>query len=381
MQVTKKIGADAGNDSLKLYLEEENYEGKKELEVMNVIAPGYKRRTLGTEKGHLSNLLDVTIQSEGKELGRYFVGGLAFKENREDLIEKSKKDKKAKSLDTIILIMTGCAYALYDPNNLEKTENVALGTLLPTEEYFYEDEDLVEIFEKNFKGKSYEVTFNSPAFNGAKITINIVDDEITPESAAGHLAVVYNAEGGFNEGMEKFKDETIIGIFIGSITTEISVFQNGEFLDKGFKGIPLGTSDPLDKILYDLGLLDIMSRHQLDFTIRNNKKLIANINGKTEDMTEKLKISKERRFNEFVKTLVNRINNRLAPSGINIELANRINMGGGGSITCFDSFKKEFNAGNTELVKNARFANALGALYSIVSKQNDKEAAADEVLG
>lgn len=81
MEDLKVIGSDVGNDALKLYLKEPTFDDKYKLEIMNVVSPGYKRRLLGQEKGQLVNLLDVTITKGKEELGRYFVGGLAYKGN------------------------------------------------------------------------------------------------------------------------------------------------------------------------------------------------------------------------------------------------------------------------------------------------------------
>ncbi len=372
MKLVKNVGADVGNDALKIYLGEANAEAKTKLEVMNVVAPGYKRRILGMEKGQLVNLLDVNVYEEEKDLGRYFVGGIAFKEGRGDLIEKSKRDKKAKSPDTIILLMTGIAYAMYDPNNPKKTENIALGTLLPTEEYW--DDELIKEFSQKLK-KNYRVKFNSTSFKGADITLNIVDHEIQPESAAGVLANVYDVDGNPRKGMENADKETHLGIFIGSITTEISIFENGEFNPKGFFGIELGTSDPLDRIIEDLGVN--MTRHQMDYIIRNNKQLVINEGGETVDKTEDLVASKERRFSFFVKQLVNDINKKLGKQGINTSLINKVDLGGGGSITVIDNLKKEIGLANVNLVEDPRFANALGALYSIIAKQDEQDAAGE----
>lgn len=376
MQSVKKIGADVGNDALKIYLDEPNFEEKRKIEVMNVVSPGYNRRLLGVEKGQLVNLLDVNIAADDADLGRYFVGGIAFKENRGDLIEKSKRDVKATNPDTIILLITGIAYALYDPLNLKKTENITLGTLLPTEEYW--DDELLKAFSDKLK-KSYTVKFNSTAFKGAEITINIVDHDIQPESAAGLLASIYDQQGNPKPGMENIEDEIHLGIFIGSITTEVAVIENGEFNARGFFGIELGTSDPLDKIIDDLGIE--MTRHHIDYIIRAKKPLIINSNGKNVDKSKELKQIKEQRFNFFVKQLVNKINKNLVKQGINTSLINQVNLGGGGAITVVDNFTKEFALANVNLVEDARFANALGALYSITSKQNESEVAADEVLG
>lgn len=369
MQTIKKVGADVGNDALKIYLDQENTEGKRKIEIMNVVAPGYNRRILGVEKGQLVNLLDVNVFEDTRDLGRYFVGGIAFKDNRGDLIEKSKRDIKAKSPDTIILLMTGLAYALYDPNNPQKVENIALGTLLPTEEFW--SDDLIKEFAEKLN-KSYKVKFNSPTFKGAEITLNIIDHDIQPESAAGLLTAIYDSEGKYKPKRENTENEIHLGIFIGSITTEVAVFENGEFNPRGFFGIDLGTSDPLDKIIEDMDV--DMTRHQMDYIIRSNKSLVVN----TKDKTNELQSAKEKRFDFFVKQLVNRVNKNLAKQGINTSLVTHVDLGGGGAITVLDSFKKEIDLGNVNIVDDARYANALGALYSITEKQS--EVAADEVL-
>lgn len=373
MEKVKSIGGDVGNDSIKIVLEEPNYEGKNQFEVMNIIAPGYNRRMLKMDVAHLSNLLDVNIYIDGEDQGRYFIGGLAVKENKGDFLEKTRQDTKATNKDTIYLLMSSIAYALYDPQNPVKVETIALGSLLPTEEYFAEDFKLLDEFEENFK-KQYKIKFNHPAFNKAEITINIVDTDIEPEGAAGLLSSVYELNGNVRKGMENLENETYLGIFIGSVTTEVAILENGEFNSNGFFGQPLGTSEPIDNIISDLGV-DI-SRHRIDYLIRNNKQLVAN----SEDLTEKLQKSKEQRFSYFTKLLINRIYKKLDSNGINTKLISKVLMGGGGAITIQESFNKEFNLGNIKLVDNPRYANATGALLSIMQKRKEQEAAADEVL-
>ncbi|MFT8349204.1 hypothetical protein [Clostridium saccharoperbutylacetonicum] len=374
MQKTKHIGSDCGNDALKLYLKEPNYEGQEKLEVMNIVSQGHDRRILGEDKGHLVNLLDVTITQGTEPMGRYFVGGLAYKENHGDSIEKNKRDIKAKNKDTIILMVTGLAYALYDPQAPVKTENIAVGTLLPTEEYWNDGEDLVEYLNKELLKKQYKVKFNAKPFKNAEITINFVDTDVLPESAAGHLAALYNMDGSVQENV-KIDNEIHLGIFIGSITTEISVYDNGKFSTNGFLGIPLGTSDPLDKIIDDLKI-DI-SRHRIDHIIRNKKELKVNINGELHDYTAKLEECSKSRFDYFVRQLVNQINRKLVRQGINIDLITNVNIGGGGGITTYENLVKELNIGNVKLIDDARFANAKGALYSIVQKNIEPM---DEIL-
>ena len=117
----KLIGVDIGNDSVKIKTKD------NEISIMNILSAGYDRRVFGKEMGHLSNLLDLSIESKGKNMGRYFVGGLAFKENRGDMIEKSRGETKAEGESTYIILLASLAYALYDENNPTKKEYVKLG--------------------------------------------------------------------------------------------------------------------------------------------------------------------------------------------------------------------------------------------------------------
>lgn len=389
MQNVRLMGVDVGNDAIKVVMLEENNGDAaiKKCEVMNVLSPGYSRRNYGVKKAHLSNLLDVTVYEESKQaerrsFGRYFVGGLAYKENRGDIIERTAEDIKAESDDTIILLTTSIAYALFNPGNPIKTENVALGTLLPTEEFFNDKDDLRQKFQEKLLNKTYTVEFHDPEFLGAKITINIIDEEINPEGAAAALAYSFNIDGNEKEDIGNIMEEVHLGIDIGSVTTDVSVFEYGEFSPKGHFGVLLGTSQPLDKIAADIKDewdADI-TRHQLDYIIRNNKKLVINVNGKSQDITEELKKHKDEKFGHFIKLLVNNINKELRIRGVNTAFISRVNMAGGGSILYIDGFKKEFKKDNVYLAEDARYANATGALISVILKRKLSEAAADEVL-
>lgn len=257
MESIKVMGADIGNDALKIAMPSSTEkDGISTCEIMNVVSAGYNRRIFGMEKGHLSNLLDVNITIKDKEktedLGRYFVGGIAYKEAKGDIMERTSEDVKAENEDSIILLVTGIAYALYDPNNPVKVENVALGSLLPTEEFFSETKDLVQVFESSILNKTAVVKFNSTAFKGAEITMNFVDMTITPEGAAAQLSYAFNIDGTEKGIMKSMLNEIQLGVVIGSITTELCVFDHGEFNSKGFIGIKIGTANPLDNILSDL---------------------------------------------------------------------------------------------------------------------------------
>lgn len=358
MEDLKVIGSDVGNDALKLYLKEPTFDDKYKLEIMNVVSPGYKRRLLGQEKGQLVNLLDVTITKGKEELGRYFVGGLAYKGNRGDLLETNKNIKKAKNINTIILLMTGIAFSQYDPAKPRKTVNVALGTLLPTEEFWYEDEDLVEAYIKDIK-QPYTVKFNSPNFKGAEITINAVEANVNPESVTALLTALYEMDGNERENVQ-IENRVHLGITIGNVTTEAAIFDDGEFDERAFFGKNLGTADPLGRIIGELGINS--TRHEIDYYIRKKKPLIINSVDRTKDLE---RISKKN-FDFFVQQLVNELFHKLGEQGVNVQRITDVHLAGGGAISTFDSIEKAMGLKNVSLVEDPRFANARGALLSIL---------------
>lgn len=367
------MGADVGNDALKIVLDKETYDNKKKLEIMNVVAPGYNRRLLGKEKAQLVNLLDVTITRGKEDLGRYFVGGLAYKGNRGDLLETNKNIKKAKNINTIILLMTGIAFSQYDPNNPVKTVNVALGTLLPTEEFWNESEDLVEAYIKEIR-KQFKVKFNSPNFNGAEITINVIDTDVHPESVTALLTALYELDGEPRKDVQ-IENRVHLGITIGNITTEAAIFDDGEFDERAFFGTNLGTSDPLSRIISDMQIQN--TRHEIDYIIRKKKPLMVN----TVDRTAELEKVSNKNFDFFVQQLINQLYKKLGEQGVNTERITDVHLAGGGSITVLDSFTKAIGLQNVSLVEDPRFANARGALFSIKQMLEEESSAEDEVLG
>lgn len=71
------LGADLGNDSFKIISP-----AKKELLILNLLSPWYERRVISEDSGYPLNLLEVEVVSRNENLGRYFVGGMAYNFNR-----------------------------------------------------------------------------------------------------------------------------------------------------------------------------------------------------------------------------------------------------------------------------------------------------------
>lgn len=383
MQKVREIGADVGNDALKIV-----QRGEKELikhEIMNIISLGYERRVFkGNKKTKLVNLLDVNIyvqeKDSFKDLGRYFVGGLAFSEARGDLIEKTAEDVKAESEYTLKVLLTGLAYALYDIDKETKHENIELGSVLPIEEYF--EEGLEEKFKNQLLNKTYKVKFNAEEFGQAEKIMTFTRVNIEAEGIAASYSYTYDFDGSKKEDMDNLENETHLGIDIGSITTEVAVLENGEFNPKGLFGLDIGTSIPLDQIAADLENEHQveLSRHQLDYMLRKQKELKINNGSEIIDLTEKLDKMSKVQFDYFIKLVVSRINKEFNRRGVNTKFFNRVTMCGGGAVLSFDKFKNEFKKGNVVLAKDPRYANAIGALTALIINKSYEDEAAAEVL-
>lgn len=348
----KLIGIDIGNDSVKVKTKE------NEINIMNLISAGYNRRIFGQEMGHLSNLLDVSIESKGKDLGRYFIGGLAFKENRGDMIEKSRGETKAESDTTYIMILASLAYTLYDENNPVKKEYVTLGAGLPTEEYF--NDRLLDLFKSRLKG-THKVIFHSPNFKGAQITIVIDKIEVIPEGTSAALSILYDDKGRFKEKYEGLRDKLILIIDIGSLTVDVSTMENGTFIGKGFFGINKGIADPLNSILLELKNLYgyETSRHKLDYYLR--KYGFIEFYGNKISLTEMA----ERHFEDFTRVMANQIYKELDMHGLNASDVHTAFIVGGGAITLKNYLDKYLHFSRIEFAENPLMANAEGYLKSI----------------
>ncbi len=66
------VGADLGNDAFKII-----GPTKKELFVMNILAPWHERRVITEDTRYPLNLLEVEVKSRNENLGKYFVGGIS----------------------------------------------------------------------------------------------------------------------------------------------------------------------------------------------------------------------------------------------------------------------------------------------------------------
>lgn len=344
------------------------------LNVLNVVSPAKGRRSLGGVNASLINLLDVTIETKEKgACGHYFVGGLALKEGSQ-IFKPTREDEKCKNPTTLVLMLTTLAFALYDPAEPIKKEVINLGTLLPTEEYF--KEGYAAEFIKKIKGE-HKVKFNDPAFKGAEITIKVNDIELLPEGAAGQTATTFDWNG---EAFDpEYVSKTIMNIDIGSIDTDISIMEEGEFISKGFFGLKGGTTEVLRNISNEINELHgyPIDTHRLDYHVRSKKPVL--IGSKSIDNVSEMA---ERHYDQNAWILSNKLTEELRDRLIDKQQLNEVNLIGGGPEFYERGFKKHFETGymKIKVPKNARFKNVEGVLKSLIFRQTETDKAEGEIF-
>ena len=272
MKNTIIAGWDPGRLNNKLFMED------KKIINMNAICNGYERRILEEETGELKNYLDVEVYKDEEYLGRYFVGGMAYRFNRGDLRWSANGIPKFHDIengnDEIIKLVTHLALAQYEPGQ-EKQVYFRLGTGAPTEEYF-EKPDLLASFSAALRHE-YRVAFKHPLHGGAVVKVKIPEVHFKPEGTASVVSMCYTDELQHKREIQKYLEKGyIIGMNIGSSTTDVAIMNSKmEFESAGFFGIPVGSSNALNEIrslLYTDYGYDV-TKVKLDYLIRNYQRI------------------------------------------------------------------------------------------------------------
>ena len=346
------VGVDLGNDAFKII-----GPSKKELFVLNLISPWYQRRVITEDTRFPLNLLEVDITSKKKNIGKFFVGGMAYNFNRGIIKEKTVADRhngKSNDKNTLIVLLTSIALSLLKPNSKLIKEKIILGTMLPTEEYFKSEN--VDILVERLIG-THHVKFLNPVFNGVEVDFEIINVVTEPEGLSAINAVIFNDNGELLEEYENdYSERTILGFDIGSLTTDVTVLQN--FQLRTFFGIEKGTIDPLNRIVDYIKTEHKVSlpRHKIDNTLIKNEKLLVY----GEEIPNLREIS-----NEFIEyegiQLVDEFSSKIAAAGVQMPDIGLIIFSGGGSLFFKKILEKQLSRIPMVFSKNAMMLNAIGA--------------------
>lgn len=245
------IGYDPGRHTCKNYMD-----GDKEYINLNVISNGYDRRELEEEASDEKNLLDVQVSRADQKLGRYFVGGMAYKYHDGDLRWSTRAIPKFADIDTvpddIINMVTHIAYN-HHVKGQKVTIRIRLGTGVPTEDYF-ERPEVLDHF-RNMIKDPYTVKFLHSIFQDAEVTVHFAQVYFKPEGAATLISNCYDNTLKLRDHVKANKEKRTLalGLNIGSTTSDAAIMKpNMKFDSKGFFGLPIGTTDAFKKIRMEI---------------------------------------------------------------------------------------------------------------------------------
>jgi plasmid segregation protein ParM len=264
--MSRLVGIDVGNDSIKVALEDH----REPIIVPNVIAPGYERLILQDEDSAIK-AFDVIVNSPAlsKSDHRYFVGLLAMED--EDNFELEESDNKAESDQSLIVTLTTLAYAGLLNQSQEKVAydshselEYIIGTGLPVRTY----SRFHKAFEERLVGE-HEVTFiSTPQLRNRKVRVIIRKAVVSIEGAAA----LYNMATHDNL---QVKDEDLyngcIGICeIGALTTDFPVVKRMSIDNRFSYGEHVGMANYLDSIIRDV-------EDQFGYSFPSRTKLVQRI--------------------------------------------------------------------------------------------------------
>ncbi len=361
---TLVVGVDMGNDAFKVI-----GPTKRELYILNLLSPWHERRIFSDDHKHPLNLLEVEVNTQNRLLGRFFVGGMAYKFNRGILKERTVSDRysgKANDDQTLVILLTSIALSLLKPGKKLIKEKVIVGTMLPTEEYFSNGRENVKTLESKLLGQ-HNVKFLHPIFNDVEIEFEVVGVNVQPEGLCAINALMYDDESNLRADYEyKYADHNILGFDIGALTSDITVVNNFEL--RNFFGISKGTVDPLNRIVdyIKTEYKVTIPRHKVDNAIIRNEKLL--IYGK--EIPNFSEICRDFIVHE-AKQLVDEFSSKAAASGIQLPDIGLLILCGGGSLLFKEVISKQLSKIPMIFSENAIMLNAIGAWKNANSLAKD----------
>lgn len=348
------VGADLGNDAFKII-----GPTKREIYIMNILAPWHERRVVHDDTRYPLNLLEVEVFSKSENIGKYFVGGMAYNFNRGIVKERTVADRhigKTNSQETIIILLTSIAISLLKPKAKMIKEKIVLGTMLPTEEYFKNQKENVKVLEEKLTG-THRIKFLNPVFNGIEVEFEILGVNVQPEGLCAINAIMYDDEGSLNSEYEyNYAERTILGFDIGSLTSDVTVVNNFEL--RTFFGIDKGTIDPLNRIVDYIKTEHTVTvpRHKVDNAIVRNEKML--IYG--QEIPNFNEICREFIVYE-ARQLVDEFSSKAAAAGVQMPDIGLLILCGGGSLLFKEVIKQSLSRIPLIFSENAIMLNALGA--------------------
>lgn len=254
---TLKVGADAGNNGLKLWVE-----GETPIQIPTVYSyyMGETTELMDIEdipKAELINNIDITINSKALSLngGRYIIGEKVLDDNINGTELENKSDKSKDEIPVLVTLAGLTVDAMKKEYNKDKIQaEYDLSVALPVSTITQES---AKNHSERFIG-THEVIYHHPSGRNVTITIKIDYCKCLPEGAAGAWGVVFDEKGSLIERKieiddkvikTNFQDKTLLHFDIGSGTSEIVVTKGVQFNPRLSEGLNYGVKATINDVI------------------------------------------------------------------------------------------------------------------------------------
>ncbi len=271
-----------GYDNGRLYTKTVGVDHK--ILTINAVCRGYQLRTLENKVDVPELQMDFILYEEDTKIGRFFVGGMATKNHSGDLVFSTSGMQKF-SPELISFEKAkffGNQALLGFKHGIKMGESVEcyVGTGLPIEEYFDEQDSSLDKFIQEIKGKRYKVEFLSEVFRNYHIEIRVKEIAKTAEGTASLTGTRVKLEHGkivMNDYLDQHLNlGPILVVNLGSSTSDLAVLMEDSTYDpRGFIGLNIGSEWALDYISRQLKEIHgyMPSKIELEALVLNGKNL------------------------------------------------------------------------------------------------------------
>lgn len=254
----RKAGADAGNNALKLWVQDQD---PVMIPTSYALYVGESSDQFTSEQedipaDQLNNHLDVTISSSAIQTNnmRHIIGKKVLTDNLNST-ELEKKSNKSKDSIPVLVTLAGLATAAMSENPTKDTLRISydiavalpIATITP---------DNAKTHAERFIG-THKVTYHHPSGRDVTVHITIEYAKTLPEGAAGAWGIVYNDAGqlakrtiavGEHNVETTLEDKTILTYDIGAGTIEKVVTTGVKYNPKLSKGLQYGSKETLMQV-------------------------------------------------------------------------------------------------------------------------------------
>lgn len=372
---TLKVGADAGNNGLKLWVEGENpiqiptvysYYTGETTELMDID---------DIPKEELINNIDITINSKALSLNgeRYIIGEKVLNDNINGTELENKSDKSKDEIPVLVTLAGLTIHAIKKEYDKEKIEMAYdLSVALPVSTITQES---AKNHAERFIG-THEVIYHHPSGRNVTITIKIDFCKCLPEGAAGAWGVVFDEKGSLIERKieiedkvikANFQDKTLLHFDIGSGTSEIVVTKGVQFNPRLSEGLNYGVKATINDIIKRWNR--VHPRKTIDSTAEFNEIYFDQEHPRHNELMDASKTSLMQLANQISSSIINKIDDLKDDPFVFIY--------GGGAIILKDYLqqilKNKERMTNVTFLSDPMFVNARGLLVYTCSPRYEQQ--------